>query len=174
MSSLTRASALIVEPTVSDTPAVIPILATLGLQVTLAETFEKAKEALRVPHALLITELRLGAFNGLHLVMRAMAAHPAIRAVVTSTVQDACLIADAEALGATFVLKPTGKSEWSAAIMRTMLRNPNSSVPVRAPFERRSCERRRGASEGFANERRQMDRRTDFSVRLTLEAEARG
>jgi DNA-binding response OmpR family regulator len=155
-----------VEPTISDALAMLSVLTALGMQATVAETFQRAKDALLVPRALLITEVRLGEFNGLHLVLRARATHSTMRAIVTSTVDDAILMADAEALGATFVLKPTGKGEWAAAIARTLLRHPNSPVPVRAPFERRASERRRGDTAAFQDERRLRDRRMDLRIRL--------
>lgn len=152
------ASALIVEPSLPDALKLIPIMSALGIHVTVAESFQDAKDALRSPYTLLVTELRLGEFNGLHLALRAKATHQAIKTIVTSWVDDIYLQADAEALGAAFIVKPISEKDWSAAVERTMAGAFSQAFPLRAPFERRSGERRQ-RSVYRSDERRRVERR---------------
>src|SRR5262245_44997835 len=68
------ASGLVVEPPLSDAIAVASTLTKHHFKVTLAETFVKAKERIGSrPPDVLITDIRLGEYNGLHLVLRATA-----------------------------------------------------------------------------------------------------
>lgn len=159
---MTLTQALIVEPSSTDVLLLLPILSLLGFQVAVAETFQEAKGLLRPSHRLLVTEVRLGEFNGLHLVLRAHSLNPQMAAIVTSGVDDPVLRAEAEAMGATFVLKPLAAAEAQAAVVRTVLRKPSVTFePIRAPFERRSRDRRTLAGDsGWPSERRRLERRT--------------
>jgi DNA-binding response OmpR family regulator len=158
---------LVVEPNFRDVLMLVPVLTALGFQVTATKTFEEARQSLRVPPRLLITEIRLGEFNGLHLVLRGLSARQDMAAIVTSTVDDLVLRAEAEALGATFVLKPSTTEEMRAVISRTVFRgSQNLPIPIRAPFERRTTDRRATAGSVFAPERRSTDRRVDVRTRL--------
>jgi DNA-binding NtrC family response regulator len=71
-----------------------------GYEVTLATTFADGKAHLQTAPDVVITELRLGSYNGLHLALYADAA-----GIPTVVVGDADLVleADAERLGAMFV-----------------------------------------------------------------------
>ena len=71
-----------------------------GYELTLATTFADGKAHLRTAPDVVITELRLGSYNGLHLVLYAEAA--GIPTVVIGEA-DSVLEADAERLGALFV-----------------------------------------------------------------------
>ena len=70
-------------------------------------TFQEAIEILSLgsPPHLLITELRLGAFNGLHLVIRGRAEFPEMAAIVVTKNTDPVLEAEAKRYGAAYVLK---------------------------------------------------------------------
>ncbi|HUE86394.1 MAG TPA: hypothetical protein VMO26_09980 [Vicinamibacterales bacterium] len=62
---------LLVSPTPSLAKALSSAIQRLGHHVQITKTFEGAKRYLSdLPH-LLVTELKLGAFNGLHLALRA-------------------------------------------------------------------------------------------------------
>jgi DNA-binding response OmpR family regulator len=156
------ASALIVDPVLSDALFSVGVLQALGFhvnRVTVADNFHEAVERLRVPPTLLVADIRLGEFNGLHLVLRGKAAKRDLAAIVTSAVADSVLQSEAEHFGATFVLKPTSPEEFRAAVCRTLLRT--GTEPVRPPFERRQADRR-GASHPFSHaERRASVRRRD-------------
>jgi two-component system response regulator RegA len=158
---LAAAAALVVDPSLTEALSTVALLTGRGFEVTVAETFAKAKERLnaRVP-ALLITEIRLGEYNGLHLVLRGKAQRPSMAALVTSAVLDPVLQADAEAMGATFLIKPIDDKNLLAAVMRTMFQRDRAEGPVRPPFERRRTERR-SAIVVIAPDRRQTERRRD-------------
>jgi len=160
-------TALVVEPAFSDVLLLVPVLSALGFQVTATESFEEARQSLRVPPKLLVTEIRLGEFNGLHLVLRGLSARHDMAAIVTSTVDDPVIRTEAEAMGATFVLKPSTAGEMQAAIMRTVMRSAQAhGEPIRAPFERRTTDRRASRPEGYLPERRRSDRRGDVRTRI--------
>ena len=157
-------SALIVEPVLSDAVAFASTLTAHRFQVTIANTFTNAKDRLntRLPE-LLVADIRLGEYNGLHLVLRAKSLRPDIAAIVTSDVSDPVLQADAEALGATFVVKPVVEEELAAAIFRTIFqaKNANTASPLRPPFERRLVQRRCELIP-MMPDRRRLDRRRDL------------
>jgi two-component system response regulator RegA len=163
---LAAATALVVDPSLTEALAAVALLTGRGFEVTVAETFIKAKERLnvRVP-AVLITEVRLGEYNGLHLVLRGKAHRPSLAALVTSAVNDPVLQADAEAMGATFLVKPIDEKHFIAAVMRTLFQRDRSEGPVRAPFERRSQDRR-ASFVIIAPDRRHSERRRDISNHL--------
>ena len=159
-----RLSVLLVAPRIQDILFAVRPLSNSRFDLTVAETFSQARAILNVrPPGLLITEIRLGEFNGLHLVLRGRGARPDMAAIVTSTSADNVLQSEAEQLGATFVLMPTSEAELMAAVERTLFRT-DASVPIRAPFERRTHERRAHTSvvNGQLN-RRKQERRRNFS-----------
>lgn len=153
------ASALIVEPVLADAMFSVDAVTSLGFHVTVADNFHEALERLRIPPALLIADIRLGEYNGLHLVLRGKAVKRDLAAIVTSGVADSVLQSEAEQLGATFVLKPASTEEFLAAICRTLLRT--SSEPIRPPFERRQADRRSASDPPAEPERRVGPRRRD-------------
>ena len=77
--------------------------------VVACETFERARQMLKdQPFDALITDVRLGAFNGLQLAVMAHDMYPEMRLVVFSGFDDPVLRADAEQIGATYLVKPVG------------------------------------------------------------------
>jgi|SRR5437764_14439246 len=83
------------------------VLKSAGHLVTRAFGFEEAKLRLQSsPPDLLMTDVRLGAYNGLHLVIRAHAAHPEMPAIVVDTDHDPVLEREANEAGATYVARP--------------------------------------------------------------------
>src|SRR5437667_615975 len=68
-----------------------------------------------VPDAI-VTDVRLGAFNGLQLVLVAKSANPAVVAVVVSGFTDPVLQAEAERAGAQYLAKPLSRDELIAAL----------------------------------------------------------
>jgi DNA-binding response OmpR family regulator len=152
-------SVLVVEPSLEALVVVTTTLTTAGFRVTAAESFVQAKPILlSQPPTILVTAVRLGAYNGLHLVLRAKSVRPEIAALVTSPENDAVLRADAEEMGATFVVTPLPEKDLIAAVLQTLFRSDPAGSPIRPPFERRLGERRAG-SETFSDERRSADRR---------------
>jgi DNA-binding NtrC family response regulator len=164
-------SALVVEPALPQLLFVLSVLSSIGFDVTVAETFGDAKSSLVAKGpALLLTDVKLREYNGLHLVLRGKALRRDLPAIVTSQSADAVLQADAERLGATFVELPTTRDELIAAVYRTALRKASGSGaldPIRAPFERRRDERRKNAPANlFPTDRRTRDRRQDVAAAL--------
>jgi two-component system, response regulator RegA len=152
-------SVLIVEPSLDELLVLMSRLTTRGFRVTVAETFAQAKPLLlSQPPSVLMTALRLGAYNGLHLVLRAKTIRPEIAALVTCRADDIVLRADAEAMGATFIVTPIAEKDLIAAVLQTISRGQAATPPIRPPFERRLGERR-AAVESFDDERRSTDRR---------------
>jgi DNA-binding NtrC family response regulator len=134
-------SALVVEPELPRLLAVLTALSSAGFDPIVAETFQDARSTLgNQAITLLVTDLKLRDYNGLHLVMRGAASRPHLASIVTTDAADPVLQAEAEKLGATFVVMPASHDELVAAIYRTALRKPapgESLEPIRPPFERR-------------------------------------
>jgi DNA-binding NtrC family response regulator len=92
-----------------------------GLDAVGAATFEEASKTISsCPPDLLIADERLGAFNGLHLVLRGHAASPDMRAIVTSRQKDAALESDARSLSAVCVVTPPQADGWLDPVYRVL------------------------------------------------------
>lgn len=73
--------------------------------------FDDAKRTLRnEKFDVLITDVRLGAFNGLQLAVVARDSNPSVQLIIFSGFDDPVLRQDAERLGATFLTKPVMSS----------------------------------------------------------------
>ena len=159
-------SALVVEPNELDMIRVVSALSGAGFTVTATDNYQEARNRLATaPPLVLVTEIRLGAFNGLQLALRAEGAGRRTAVVVTSAFPDPVLQRDAEHARATFALKPLTEAALLAAVYRTATRRPDANgalEPIRPPFERRSGERRM-ASSPVESERRSADRREVIS-----------
>ena len=162
--------ALVVDRDGPDAVLAVSALTSVGFTVMLADTFEIAKQLLIThPPLVMVTEVRLGAYNGLQLAIRAAGMQPPVSVIVTSETADAVLQRDAERIGATFVVKPLTTADLIAAVFRTALRRPNADgvvEPVRPPFERRFGDRRAKSTNIIDFERRGTDRRRDVHERL--------
>jgi DNA-binding NtrC family response regulator len=83
------------------------ILVSAGFLVTCASSFDQAKRGLLcAPPDLLVTDVRLGAYNGLHLVVRAHSDHPSMPAIVMDVHHDQVLESETKNAGAVYVGKP--------------------------------------------------------------------
>ena len=96
---------------VDDDPALLRLvthwLTEGGFTVTACDSFEDAKQKMTLsPPDVLLTDVRLGAFNGLQLVILAKEQRPDIRAVVMSAYDDPMLRKEAARCGAQYLLKP--------------------------------------------------------------------
>ena len=91
---------LLVTPTPALTAVLFPWLVSLGCDVTVVTAFAAAKAQLDSDPALLISEIRLRDYNGLHLAFRAQARH--IPTVLLGD-PDPVLQREAEQLGATYL-----------------------------------------------------------------------
>jgi DNA-binding NtrC family response regulator len=88
-----------------------------GYSVVACDRFETAKQRLAtaVPDVL-ITDVRLGAFNGLQLVILAKQAGPQVGAVVMSAYDDPMLRKEAAQSGAGYLNKPCTRDQVLAAV----------------------------------------------------------
>ncbi len=78
-----------------------------GIEVVAHSTFEGARKALHDDtFDALLTDVRLGAFNGLQLAVISRDAYPDLRVIVFSGFDDPVLRSEAERIGATYVVKP--------------------------------------------------------------------
>jgi DNA-binding response OmpR family regulator len=160
MELLPPATALVVDNNPSEVTAVLAPLIASGCRVTINDSYTQARAGLEASTPdLLITDLTLGEYNGLQLVIRAKAARPDIRLIVLSRIHDPVLRQQAEQLGATFVPRPFRPEELSAAICRTLFEDQSTSRPLRPPFERRRVDRRRDTQAWSMPDRRLVDRR---------------
>jgi two-component system response regulator RegA len=133
---------MLVEPGASDLVALVANLAGTCFEVTVANSFAVAKAGLAAhPPAILVTELRLGEYNGLHLVLRSKTVRPDTAAIVLADSPDPVLQEEARKLGALFIVKPVSKEELIAAALRLTLSAPGERA-LTPPFERRRMARR--------------------------------
>jgi DNA-binding NtrC family response regulator len=93
-----------------------------GYQVVAESDFANARRSLRT-HQLtaLLTDVRLGEYNGIQLALLARELHPEIKVVVFSGFDDPVLREEAERVGAPFLVKPV-----SSEVLVNLLRD---SVP---------------------------------------------
>ena len=122
-------SVLVVEAESAELANIVTLLQAAGYRVSAASGFDEAKQLLAgAPPDLLITGLRLGSYNGLHLVLRSRVEHPAMAAIVTSRYRDAVLEAEAQRQNADFVVRPLD----DIAFLQTVSRALGTASPVGA------------------------------------------
>jgi DNA-binding NtrC family response regulator len=108
---------LVVDPDAGIRSEMVDWLRAAGYGTREAESFEDARRLLAAaPPDVLVAELRLGAFNGLHLVITARAAWPHIRAVLTTTARDGALAGEARQIDAAYLIRPIGREAFLAAV----------------------------------------------------------
>jgi DNA-binding NtrC family response regulator len=96
---------------VDDEPALLDALKMAlqrgGCEVTACRTFEEARQKLLTePFDVLVTDVRLGAFNGIQLAVVARDSSAEMKIVVFSGYDDPVLRGEATKLGATYLVKP--------------------------------------------------------------------
>ena len=124
--------AVVVDGNTPDRVNTVMLLEAAGYQVRSARSFDEAKTLLAAerPH-LLVTDLRLGQYNGIHLVLRSRCAYPDMAAVVTSRVADPVLEAEVHRLRAHFLLRPLTGPQLLAAVtasLNDVVREPLSAA----------------------------------------------
>jgi DNA-binding response OmpR family regulator len=108
---------LLVGTSAERSSAMVNLLTGSGHDVIAALGFEEAIRAL-AGHSpdLLISEVRLGAFNGMHLVIRCRITHPAMRTIVLDRAYDSGLEVDAQRHGAVYLVEPVDEVELLAHV----------------------------------------------------------
>jgi DNA-binding NtrC family response regulator len=135
-----------------------------GYEIFEADSFGDAKRILlsRKP-AVLISGLRLAAFNGLHLVHLARLTRPDLNAIIISASADAILQTEAERVGASLLVEPVPPLTLLSVISRMLDDDRGSELPL--AFDRRHADRRSTVRvAGVAPERRKVDRRISVVV----------
>jgi len=108
---------------VDDDPDVLRTIADMvrrgGYTVLRRSRFDEAKRFIDdTPPDMLVTDVRLGAFNGLQLVLHMRLARPEGAVVVLSAWDDPVIRHDAEHAGARFLAKPVKRQDLLAALAR--------------------------------------------------------
>ncbi len=97
------------------------LLREAGYDTVTCERFTDAKTLLSTTRPdLLLTDIRLGAYNGLQLAIFAQSRHPGIPVVVLTGYEDPTLREQAASSGATFLVKPVRREELLAKIAAAM------------------------------------------------------
>lgn len=83
------------------------LLSDAGFRVVTAASFDEASARLRLVKAdAIVSDIRLGAYNGLHVLLRAREEFAPRVAIVIDAIDDPVLRAEAEALDAIYLVKP--------------------------------------------------------------------
>src|SRR5215510_12391542 len=112
-------TALLVDSDPVQRASTARLLRSLGYTVIVASTFGDARRYLLATESLslLVADVRLGEFNGLHLAFRARAAHPNVSIVITDRAFDGTLQAEAHRMGGNYLAKPFTPSELEALVV---------------------------------------------------------
>ena len=117
---------LVVDLNPTDRAKTVRLLEAAGYLVTATGNFNEAKHLIaQAAPDLLVTDLRLGSYNGLHLVLRSKTDHPGMASLVTSRFDDPVLQAEAERQKAAFLVRPIADEVFLDAIAQTL-----GSVPA--------------------------------------------
>jgi DNA-binding response OmpR family regulator len=131
---------LIVDVDASALRATAGLLSAAEYLVTTVSSFDEAKKRLALIRPdLLITDLRLGAYNGLHLVIRMRAEHPDSVAIVTHHAADPVLESVAAAQGAVYAIKPISSQallRMAADLLVGRVSQEGTATPRRWPRKR--------------------------------------
>ena len=120
-------SVLLVSPTPLLTEAVVPSLRRTGYRLQVVDSYQSAKLQLARAPQVLITELKLGEYNGLQLALRSRMA--GVRAIV---VADKAFEAEIEQLGATWISPEDAAGGELPAVIGRLMALP---VPPMPPSE---------------------------------------
>ncbi len=107
-----QAPILVVEDDVVLLEAVERSFQEAGWRVVACSTFEEGRQALRTQHFTgLLTDVRLGAFNGLQLAVVARDLRPDMKLIVYSGFDDPVLRAEAQRIHAIYLVKPISSAQ---------------------------------------------------------------
>jgi FixJ family two-component response regulator len=111
---------MIVDDDVELLNAVVALVTSWGLSVLSFDKFEAARAKLLggVDADALLVDVRIGAFNGLHLVHLARKLNPTMTVVAMTGFDDPVLRAEAERAGASFLVKPVPPQELRKTLFR--------------------------------------------------------
>jgi CheY-like chemotaxis protein len=118
-------------------PALQALLEDAGHEARLATSFAEALATLAHQSPdLLVTEVQLGAFNGLHIVIRHRESHPNMRGIVIGPYYDSVLAHEATRSGATYVAASTDDPELVGLVTGLLIdTNPARRWPRKKPID---------------------------------------
>jgi DNA-binding response OmpR family regulator len=100
---------------------IVELLRDAGHHVTGAATYDAAKRLLAVsPFDLLVSDVRLRSFNGLHLVMQTRADHPEMAVIIITGYDDPLIELEAHRYHAELVRKPIRPAEFLKTVSATL------------------------------------------------------
>ena len=100
--------------------------------VVTASSFQEAQQLLHaVSPDLLIADIRLDAFNGLHLAVRSRFEHPSRPIIITHAFDDRVLESEARHLGALFIVNPLDHPEFVQRVRASLEQNRRTQTTVR-------------------------------------------
>jgi FixJ family two-component response regulator len=116
--------------------AAMSLLRGSAYDVAFVVGFEAAVKRLdRTSPDVLISEVRLGQFNGLHLVIRSQTAHPNLRSILTDRVHDPVIEFDAKRHGAIYLAEPITPVQLLETVTRQLADgNPQRRWPRKQPI----------------------------------------
>jgi two-component system nitrogen regulation response regulator GlnG len=113
------ATVLVVDPDSAAREETAGWLSDAGYGVRDAGSFEDARRMLdSAAPEILLTAVRLGAFNGLHLIIAARAVRPGLRAILTTAAEDPALRGEADRLDVECLVKPVTRDALLAVVAR--------------------------------------------------------
>jgi len=100
---------------------IVELLRDAEYVVTAAATYDVAKRLLQAgAYDLLIADIRLRGFNGLHLVRQTHADHPEMALMIITGYDEPMMEVEAGRYGAEFIKKPIRPAEFLAAVSRAL------------------------------------------------------
>ena len=140
-------SVVVVDGNARDRTSTVTLLEAAGYRVRSARSFDEAKLLLAAECPdLLITDLRLGQYNGLHLILRTRNTYPEMAALVTSRVADPVLEAEAQRQRAHFILSPLTANQLLQAVATSLSKSAVKPAPAdggaqapKAPISQELC-----------------------------------
>jgi DNA-binding NtrC family response regulator len=128
---------LLVSPTPSIAKALSSAIRRMGHHVLVTKTFEGAKRYLSAAPHLLVTELKLGAYNGLHLALRAGAT-----AIPTVVIADDSFEHEVEQIGAVRLSAESAESDSFRTQVVRLLQGIGAGHAVFPWYDERDIEER--------------------------------
>jgi DNA-binding NtrC family response regulator len=119
-SKAAAASILIVEDDRAALEGLMTLVSAAGYRVTGVGTFEEGRRALADGPDVLVTDIRLGAYNGLQLIIRGRAMNPRLGAIVVTGHPDAVVQREAERLDAIHMDKPVDPARLLRELERAL------------------------------------------------------
>jgi DNA-binding NtrC family response regulator len=130
-----RQTVLVVDSEPEDLAQTVSLLRSAGYNTITAPTFEQGSAMLRSSHPdLIVTGLRLGAYNGLHLVLRSRIAQPDLPAIVTTRHPDPVLAQETEQMKAVYLLRPLDSQGFLSRV--SQLLHPAADLVAQPPLSR--------------------------------------